>query len=77
MIRFRMLMTGARYEDGSDAATARLDIKSSLEGSPSDEQLCSQSTTQLVGFTTACLVEFVDLGMSPLCLGKLRGGASR
>src|SRR6201997_5735418 len=46
IIRFRMLMIAAGYEDGNDAATLRRDpmFKLALERLPSGEELCSQST---------------------------------
>src|SRR3954465_6657026 len=46
IIRFRMLMIAAGYEDGNDATTLRRDpmFKLALDRLPSDEELCSQST---------------------------------
>src|SRR5438105_458547 len=46
MIRFRMLMIAAGYEDGNDADSLRADpmFKLALDRSPSDAELCSQST---------------------------------
>src|SRR6266480_4134286 len=46
IIRFRMLMIAAGYEDGNDAATLRRDpmFKLALDRLPSDAELCSQST---------------------------------
>ena len=46
IIRFRMLMIAAGYEDGNDAATLRRDpmFKLALGRLPSGEELCSQST---------------------------------
>src|SRR5437764_14634248 len=46
IIRFRMLMIAAGYEDGNDAATLRRDpmFKLALDRLPSDDELCSQST---------------------------------
>ena len=46
IIRFRMLMIAAGYEDGNDADTLRGDpmFKLALDRLPSDEELCSQST---------------------------------
>ena len=46
IIRFRMLMIAAGYEDGNDADALRADpmFKLALERLPSDEELCSQST---------------------------------
>ena len=46
IIRFRMLMTAAGYEDGNDADTLRCDpiFKLALDRLPSGEELCSQST---------------------------------
>jgi hypothetical protein len=46
IIRFRMLMIAAGYEDGNDADTLRCDpmFKLALDRLPSDEELCSQST---------------------------------
>ena len=46
IIRFRMLMIAAGYEDGNDAAMLRRDpmFKLALDRLPSDEELCSQST---------------------------------
>ncbi len=44
--RFRLLMIGAGYEDGNDASSLRSDpmFKMALDLSPSDRELCSQST---------------------------------
>ena len=46
IIRFRMLMIAAGYEDGNDADTLRCDpmFKLALDRLPSGEDLCSQST---------------------------------
>lgn len=46
ILRFRMLMIAAGYEDGNDAASLRHDpiFKMALERLPSDRALCSQST---------------------------------
>jgi hypothetical protein len=46
IIRFRLLMIGAGYEDGNDATGLRSDpmFKMALDLSPSDRELCSQST---------------------------------
>jgi hypothetical protein len=46
IIRFRLLMIGAGYEDGVDANCLRGDpmFKMALDLSPSDRELCSQST---------------------------------
>src|SRR5712691_10205619 len=46
IIRFRMLMIAAGYEDGNDAEALRRDpmFKLALDRLPSDEDLCSQST---------------------------------
>ena len=46
IIRFRLLMIGAGYEDGNDATGLRHDpmFKMALDLSPSDRELCSQST---------------------------------
>lgn len=46
IIRFRLLMIGAGYEDGNDASSLRSDpiFKMALDLSPSDRKLCSQST---------------------------------
>jgi hypothetical protein len=46
IIRFRLLMIGAGYEDGNDANCLRSDpmFKMALDLSPSERQLCSQST---------------------------------
>src|SRR6201981_4027927 len=46
IIRFRMLMIVAGYEDGNDANTLRRDpmFKLALDRLPSGEELCSQST---------------------------------
>jgi hypothetical protein len=46
IIRFRMLMIAAGYEDGNDADALRADpmFKLALERLPSDRELCSQST---------------------------------
>jgi hypothetical protein len=46
IIRFRMLMIAAGYEDGNDADSLRSDpmFKLALERLPSDPELCSQST---------------------------------
>jgi hypothetical protein len=46
IIGFRLLMIGAGYEDGNDANSLRSDpmFKMAMDLSPSDRQLCSQST---------------------------------
>jgi hypothetical protein len=46
IIRFRMLMIAAGYEDGNDADSLRADpmFKLALDRLPSGEELCSQST---------------------------------
>ena len=46
IIRFRLLMISAGYEDGDDANSLRRDpmFKMALDLSPSDRELCSQST---------------------------------
>src|SRR3954470_19469355 len=46
IIRFRMLMIAAGYEDGNDADALRGDpmFKLALDRLPSDQELCSQST---------------------------------
>jgi hypothetical protein len=46
IIRFRLLMISAGYEDGNDASLLRSDplFKMALDLSPSDRELCSQST---------------------------------
>jgi len=46
IIRFRLLMIAAGYEDGNDASSLRSDpmFKMALDLSPSDRELCSQST---------------------------------
>ena len=46
IIRFRLLMISAGYEDGADANSLRSDpmFKMALDLSPSDRELCSQST---------------------------------
>ena len=46
IIRFRLLMIAAGYEDGNDAASLRVDpvFKMAHDLSPSDRDLCSQST---------------------------------
>jgi hypothetical protein len=46
IIRFRLLMISAGYEDGNDASSLRGDpmFKSALDLVPSDRDLCSQST---------------------------------
>jgi hypothetical protein len=46
IIRFRLLMIAAGYEDGNDATSLRLDplFKIALERLPSGRDLCSQST---------------------------------
>jgi Transposase DDE domain group 1 len=46
IIRFRLLMIAAGYEDGNDARSLRSDpiFKMALDLSPSDRELCSQST---------------------------------
>src|SRR4029434_5304053 len=46
IIRFRLLMIAAGYEDGNDAPRLRLDpiFKMALERLPSGRDLCSQST---------------------------------
>ena len=46
IIRFRLLMIAAGYEDGNDASSLRADpmFKMALDLAPSDRELCSQST---------------------------------
>ena len=46
IIRFRLLMVAAGYEDGNDASSLQIDpmFKMALDLSPSDRELCSQST---------------------------------
>src|SRR5277367_1284132 len=46
IIRFRLLMIAAGYEDGNDASHLRSDpmFKMALDLSPSERELCSQST---------------------------------
>ena len=46
IIRFRLLMIAAGYEDGNDANSLRSDpmFKMALDLTPSDRELCSQST---------------------------------
>ena len=46
IIRIRMLMIAAGYEDGNDADTLRRDAmyELAMDRLPSDEELCSQST---------------------------------
>src|SRR3954452_13291643 len=46
IIRFRLLMIAAGYEDGNDAAELRRDplFKMALDRAPSDRELCSQPT---------------------------------
>src|SRR5205823_1751420 len=46
IIRFRLLMIAAGYEDGNDANSLRADpmFKMALDLAPSDRELCSQST---------------------------------
>ena len=46
IIRFRLLMIAAGYEDGNDASSLRGDpmFKIALDLAPSDRELCSQST---------------------------------
>lgn len=46
IIRFRLLMIGAGYEDGNDASSLRSDpmFKMALDLAPSERELCSQST---------------------------------
>jgi len=46
IIRFRLLMIAAGYEDGNDACSLRGDpmFKMALDLTPSDHELCSQST---------------------------------
>jgi hypothetical protein len=46
IIRFRLLMIAAGYGDGNDASSLRTDpiFKMALDLSPSDRELCSQST---------------------------------
>src|SRR5450432_2026001 len=46
IIRFRLLMIAAGYEDGNDADTLRCDpmFKMALDLTPSDRELCSQPT---------------------------------
>ena len=46
IIRFRLMMIAAGYEDGNDASSLRRDpmFKMALDLTPSDRELCSQST---------------------------------
>src|SRR5881392_3083678 len=46
IIRFRLLMIAAGYEDGNDASGLRRDplFKMALDRAPSDRELCSQPT---------------------------------
>jgi len=46
MIRFRMMMIAAGYEDGNDAASLRHDpmFRMALDVTPSGQALCSQPT---------------------------------
>ncbi|MGO9526956.1 MAG: transposase, partial [Verrucomicrobiia bacterium] len=46
ILRFRLLMIAAGYEDKNDASSLRSDpmFKMALDLSPSDRELCSQST---------------------------------
>src|SRR5918993_1564698 len=46
IIRFRLLMIAAGYEDGNDASDLRRDalFKMALDRAPSDQELCSQPT---------------------------------
>ena len=46
IIRFRLLMIAAGYEDGNDASSLRGDpmFKMALDLAPSDRELCSKST---------------------------------
>jgi Transposase DDE domain group 1 len=46
IIRIRLLMISAGYEDGNDASSLRSDpmFKMALDLAPSDRELCSQST---------------------------------
>src|SRR4051812_4707400 len=46
IIRFRLLMIAAGYEDGNDASDLRRDplFKMALDRAPSDRELCSQPT---------------------------------
>jgi hypothetical protein len=46
ILRFRLLMIGAGYEDGNDASSLRGDpmFKMALDLAPSERELCSQST---------------------------------
>ena len=50
IIRFRLLMIAAGYEDGNDANCLRSDpmFKMALDLTPSDRELCSQSTISRV-----------------------------
>src|SRR6202162_6077915 len=51
IIRFRMLMIAAGYEDGNDADALRRDpmFKLALDRLPSDDELCSPSTVSRLG----------------------------
>jgi hypothetical protein len=51
IMRFRLLMIAAGYEDGNDADTLRGDpmFKMALDLSPSDRDLCSQPTISRLG----------------------------
>ena len=59
IIRFRLLMIAAGYEDGNDANSLRSDpmFKMALDLPPSDRELCSQSTiSRLENPELICLI---------------------
>jgi hypothetical protein len=64
IIRFRLLMIAAGYEDGNDANGLRVDpiFKMALDLSPSDRELCSQSTISRL--------ENVPDARALLCMGR-------
>ena len=64
IIRFRLLMIAAGYEDGNDANGLRVDpiFKMALDLSPSDRELCSQSTISRI--------ENVPDARALLCMGR-------
>ena len=75
IIRFRMLMIAAGYEDGNDATGLRTDplFKLALERVPSDRDLCSQSTiSRLENLPDARTLLRLGRALVDVCCGSFR-----
>jgi hypothetical protein len=75
IIRFRLLMIAAGYEDGNDAGALRSDpmFKMALDLAPSDRELCSQSTIpRLENLPDACALLRMGRAMVDLYCGSFR-----